>query len=967
MASRKQSGGALIVGILVLIALVPKEVWITFGVITLVGGVFYAYSRSQSNKVPAPAAGRDDQPTLAELTQTVPRRKPLPSTATTPPAPDGGPMGPRPIEPGTKARGRPTEGKTVGDVASSTPQLDEPDVEPDPATPPKIDLGNLAAAMNAVAERRAQAGLASRETPAIAAPAKDTLGNLAVAMKAVAERQALSAVAGSGSSGNEDPLIIIPSFTRPRPKADHQTHTASEMTKSQTLPVTGAPGVPMPPPLPAVPPQAALASAAPGQDASRDELHRIATPSEEQRKFTVPRPPEGWATTRWLGPDDSIEIAGLTIRGGLFYTGVKLQTKYGGNDPSLVNAVLAVAPTGSYRVLNAAYRQSYAELSPTERRGYLTWLASDRTDPECSLSYVHLFFYGIERRVLLDAAVDRGSKRDWPVIKSALRQLDTVYGTTHSSLRISVNSLLDWMELDAATEKLYLQPLPSFERSIDLPFTIRLALGQCSVDRAPIPGALALAWARLNPAISIRTAATRCETEFDRLFLERYRELFGPGLVLTKNKTKLKFARQATSPGLYGTAPVTKSFGDIPDVTALRAPLNTLASIVNQCAQELGPYSRLIGKTPEARDTLDGLLLLPPSIWPDSPRIALAKLYADTGEATITLPLSDVLDRLGGLSGALGREKVRDLARALESAHIGIEPNVLDGARTPGINDTVVLFAMLPDQTHQADTDAYQTALLTLQLASTVAQSDGAFSTEEVAHLTGEIDAWSHLSAADHRRLRAHLLLLSVAPINLASLKKKLDPLGQNTKEAIAAAMANLAQVDGMVSPEEVRFLEKVYKTLGVEPKRVFSDVHAPVARRASAAPDATGFRLDPERIATLQRDTAKVSALLANIFAEELPDPLASPLGVTAIEEEPTETGLLDLDDAHSALLRLMLSRPSWTRAELQDAASDLELMLDGALEQINDASFDAYDLPFSEGDDPLEINPEFLEKIEQ
>lgn len=967
MASRKQSGGALIVGILVLIALVPKEVWITLGVVTLVGGVFYVYSRWQSNKVPAPAAATDHQPTLAELTQTPPRRKPLPSTVTAPPAPDGGDMGPRPIERGTKASGRTTEGKTVGDAASSTRQLVQPDVAPDATSPPKIDLGNLAAAMNAVTERQSQSARADREAMPSIAPAKDTLGKLAVAMKAVAERKASSAVASSGSSGNEDPLIIVPSFTRPRPKEDHQTSTASETTKSQTLPVTGTPAVPMPPPLPAAPPQAVMASAAPGQGASHDELHRIATPSEEQRKFTVPRPPEGWATTRWLGPEDSIEIAGLTIRGGLFYTGVKLPTKYGGNDPSLVNAVLAVAPTGNFRVQTVGHRLSYAEFSPMERRAYLSWLASDRTDPECSYGCVHLFFYGIERRVLLDGVTDVGSKKDWPAIKSALRQLDAIYGRAYGSLRVSINSLLDWMELDAATEKLYLQPLPSFERSIDVPFTIRLALGQCSVDRAPIPGPLALAWARLNPAISIRTAATRCETEFDRLFLERYRELFGPGLVLTKNKTKLKFARQATSPGLYGTPPVTKSFDDIPDVTALRAPLNTLTSIVNQCAQELGAFSRLIGKTPEARDTLDGLLLLPPSIWPDTPRIALAKLYADIGEATITLPLSDVLDRLGGLSGALGREKVRDLARALESAHIGIEPNILEGARTPGIDDDVVLFAMLPDQTHQADTDAYQAALLTLQLASTVAQSDGSFSTEEVAHLTAEIDAWSHLSAADHRRLRAHLVLLSVAPINLASLKKKLDPLGQNTKEAIAAAMANLAQVDGMVSPEEVRFLEKVYKTLGVEPKRVFSDVHAPTARRASAAPDGTGFRLDPERIATLQRDTAKVSALLANIFAEELPDPVAPPPGLTGIEEEPVETGLLGLDDAHSALLRLMLSRPTWTRAELQDTASDLELMLDGALEQINDASFDAYDLPFSEGDDPLEINPEFIEKIEQ
>jgi len=37
---------------------------------------------------------------------------------------------------------------------------------------------------------------------------------------------------------------------------------------------------------------------------------------------------------------------------------------------------------------------------------------------------------------------------------------------------------------------------------------------------------------------------------------------------------------------------------------------------------------------------------------------------------------------------------------------------------------------------------------------------------------------------------------------------------------------------------------------------------------------------------------------------------------------------------------------------------------MLDGALEHINDAAFDAHDMPLVEGDDPVTINPEFLEK---
>ncbi len=181
--------------------------------------------------------------------------------------------------------------------------------------------------------------------------------------------------------------------------------------------------------------------------------------------------------------------------------------------------------------------------------------------------------------------------------------------------------------------------------------------------------------------------------------------------------------------------------------------------------------------------------------------------------------------------------------------------------------------------------------------------------------------------------------------------------------------MATLAQIDGWVSPEEMRFFEKVYKALGIETKRVFTDVHAvSTGRSATPTVPVKQFRLDPKRIAELQQDTAKVSALLAGIFTEDIPEPVTEPV-VSALPPKDTTTtpGLLGLDEAHSALLRLMLSRPDWTRAELEDGASDLELMLDGAIEHINDASFDAYDIPFSEGDDPVEINPEFIEKIKQ
>lgn len=391
--------------------------------------------------------------------------------------------------------------------------------------------------------------------------------------------------------------------------------------------------------------------------------------------------------------------------------------------------------------------------------------------------------------------------------------------------------------------------------------------------------------------------------------------------------------------------------------------------IANQCTDELGSYSRLVGKDPSAAGALEGLLLLPATLWPAATQATLRALTSRMREGRLSLPLKELLVMLGGTKQALNRDRARALARALEGAEIGMEPHVLGGAKMPDEQDMIVLFAQPSIDSDIGSRAEYQTAALTLQLASAMAQADGDFHDREVAHLRAEIEGWAHLIPAERCRLQAHLQWLIAAPTSLAALKKKLEPLSTAVRETLAAFMATLAQSDGFVSPDEVRFLEKVYKALGVEPKRVFSDIHAVGSGGAPlsvAQAEKQGFRLDAERIAALQEDTARVSALLSKIFTEESTvTPVPTP--PTPEPEPEGEAGtLLGLDEAHSALLRLLLSRPEWTRAELEDAAVDLELMLDGAMEQINEAAFDAFDEPLFEGEDPISVNTELLEKIE-
>lgn len=442
------------------------------------------------------------------------------------------------------------------------------------------------------------------------------------------------------------------------------------------------------------------------------------------------------------------------------------------------------------------------------------------------------------------------------------------------------------------------------------------------------------------------------------------------------NRTKLKVVYRPASAEFrsLNASSLTKTFGDIPDVSILTWPLKKLQQLEFEVNDELSPYSRAIAKNTDDKDALGSLIYLPLSVWPSDAQKSLNDIKLTVKQGATTLLFSELLSRLNG-SSIFSKERISALARVLESAGIGMEPDVLGGAKPPKADGMIALFAeQNPDKELSRTTGAYQAALLTLQLSSAVAMADGDFSNAELAYLQKQINSWTHLSANHQRRLHAHLILLRASQsMSLVGLKKKFEHLSAPEIESVAAFLATVAQADGVVSPSEVDTLKKIYKTLGVDPKKVFTDIHV-AASGAEPVPAKTSsktaeFALDVDRIAKLQRESEKVSALLAGIFKEEEPVAPSKPaqeIEVAEVEEADNTTRLLGLDEAHGALARMLLSRPQWSREDLLDVAADLDLMLDGALEHINEASFDMYDIAFTEGEGPITINQEIFEKIE-
>src|ERR1022692_944768 len=104
----------------------------------------------------------------------------------------------------------------------------------------------------------------------------------------------------------------------------------------------------------------------------------------------------------WVPAGTAVEVAGLSLPGGMLYVGKKLRAPAdGGSDPALIDPRLPIdRRTPDWSGSTVGYGPSYSRISAQARAAYLTSLADGRSRPGAPISWVFLFFYGLERRVI---------------------------------------------------------------------------------------------------------------------------------------------------------------------------------------------------------------------------------------------------------------------------------------------------------------------------------------------------------------------------------------------------------------------------------------------------------------------------------------------------------------------------------------------------------------------------------------
>ncbi|WFR78333.1 TerB N-terminal domain-containing protein [Janthinobacterium rivuli] len=671
-----------------------------------------------------------------------------------------------------------------------------------------------------------------------------------------------------------------------------------------------------------------------------------------------PPPPLHTPVAQWIGRHESVEIGGLLISGGMIYVGQSLPGNNGKVDPALIDPGKSVDFGSDYATPVNFYWSSYSDALPQQRGAYLRWLADGRSSPDADIAYVFAFFYGLERRVLIDAENHRAIDVEIPQIIKELTRLHKHYGGKSGLFSRHCMSLLEVLQLASNPERLYLQPIPDLSPEDGMPLHLRVALGQACRDKTLLTVDMAWAWVRYDPALILRTAASRCPEEFESLFRLTYRRLHGDGIALVSTSHKLCLPYSPASPGLKDGAGRSVVLGDIPDLTVASAPQQMLQKLIDTCSAELDAYSRFIEHRPDRRTTLDAWVLLPYSLWPEAAKQALCYVNASLGEAVLVMSVNE-LARHFGASDGIGKDSLRALAAALLAQQIAMEPDILSMAGNAALTERVALYRVVASDEAGDGAPFYDTALLSLELLIAMAQSEGVYSDHKWPICQAQITTWRQLTPHQQQRLMARLILLQ--PVSLSSFKRRIAALPLTARDACADCI--ITMVGAPATRQEIAVLEKVCTLLGVEHEKMYSQVHA----AATAHPPANGssvssggFVLDLARIAALQKDSQQVATLLGDIFQDEATSEVTLP-------PLDSQDGLLGLDAMHAAFSRHLLSRASWRRSKLEPVAHDAGVMLDGALERLNEACFDAFDMPCTEGDDPIDINPDILERLAQ
>jgi uncharacterized tellurite resistance protein B-like protein len=685
-----------------------------------------------------------------------------------------------------------------------------------------------------------------------------------------------------------------------------------------------------------------------------------------------PRAPPSTARSGFFGASDTVSVAGRTLRGPLAYVVAT------GSDAD------ASAIVSSLRVGNAAiaedlpYWPTYSQATPSQRARYLDWLAAGRSDPRVAIGYVFIFFYGLERRVLVD-------RTDHEIVRAELNRLLAIYGGVKQSFRGYASALAGFMalpQLATLSERDVCSQLGDlFEHD---PIARSGLLAWFHVHERPLPARYAMLVAASMDGAKRGAVVKRARAEVEELFAIRYRERFAEGMRLDAAKRPELVSYHPGSPSLLHAS--RKLAVSIPHVLGRSAQFTPVVDVWNDCIGDLKKLSFTRRTDASAPLTGEAWMALPPELradheHPEQDAWDTAVQAAPRLGAFRIIPAG----RLAALAGIEVDDRVTGsrLRRAVEAAALlgyAVEPDARVYARTMQASSELVIWEA--PITIAPNAALWRSVHTMLSLTLSIALADGEVSDEEAHTVHAMIANLFPLDDAMRSRVAALRLLLVRQPSRVTGVAKKLKESRTPTELAkIGRLLVTVAAVDGVITDGEHRALKNLYKVMGVGASELAAAIVAsgarfetdePVEVRAAQpqrpgemipSPASTVPTLNAAAIEAILAETREVAALLSEVLDDD-DDRDATPIPSPPRIENPANGEWSTLDFRFHGVLRELLTRPTWTVGDVRALALRSKLMPGAILETLNAWAEDRFGDYVIEEEGDWRINTQLLER---
>lgn len=676
----------------------------------------------------------------------------------------------------------------------------------------------------------------------------------------------------------------------------------------------------------------------------------------------------GTNAVQWASYDDQLEVASYLIEHPMTYW-ASGKTRI--VEASCIEKHLPVTKAISEPKGALGYWPRYENMTPGQRGNYLHWLAAGKQEQIQDIGYAFVYFYGLERRVLIDG-------KDVDLIIPEVVRLLRCYPESRSfngylshfiafaAARAGLQTMMKEVFapcLDQALQKGYSEDL------------LAVILCWFYLHNLPLPARWAFEVARQDIRTTRSVVVDRAPEQFMSLFMQKYREQFGEGTMLKVSDRERLLGYHPASPSLLGLGYSSAALAPvrIPNVLGIQSQFKPLVQIWSECIEELRAYSRAVSKGADIT-TREAYEALPPILrkdvdHPDAPRWeAIVTMHASDDGFSLT-PLANLAE----IQGIKQRERLtptqsKALAQTAEDIGLAIVPDARVTGRAYAWSDEVVLFRPEGNVAMQQES-GYRAAACMLELGMVIAGADGTVDQEEISHIGQFLEDQFRLSSDDSRSLKAYGLLLSKNPPSVSSLSKPLRAsLSSDQRAMIGKYLVGVATAKGVIDRKEISALKSIYKALDID----VSELDAFIAELGQPpivqiGPIGIGGEVIPPRhpentqvpvplnynaVKDIIDNTNKVRIMLTDALSKTEGE--TEEYGVTMIEKPPiasdivtppiyanlpfSEERLATLDRRYHGPLGELLKTQMWSSEELAELAKKHQIkMFLGMVDAIN------------------------------